>query len=158
MIYLLKEAKLFRECTIKELQDIASLCQSLTFKDGEHIFEAQSPAIYLYIISEGTVDLRFRVTYYEASQEITIDRKFRGEAFGWSALIEPHTYTLTAMAMKDSQLVRISEKDINKLCKENNRLGYIIMKNISEIVGERFYLIQKMLIDVIQKNLKDKEL
>jgi signal-transduction protein with cAMP-binding, CBS, and nucleotidyltransferase domain len=158
MIHLLKETRLFRQCTTKELRDIARLCQNLTFKEGEHIFEAKNPAVYLYLVDQGTIDLRFSVTYYETFQELTIDRKFRGEAFGWSALIEPRIYTLTAIAAKDSQLVKINESDIHKLCKENSRLGYIIMKNISQIVGERFDLIQKMLFDIIQKSLKEKEL
>lgn len=157
MLDLLKETRVFKGCTIQELQDIANFCQRTTFKNGEYIFKAKSPAEYLYIVQEGVVELRFKVTLYLASREITIDRKFEGNVFGWSALVEPHIYTLSAIAVKDSELVRINEKDLKRLSKENHHLGYTLMKNISEIIGERFELLQKILIDFIQKDLKEKE-
>jgi CRP-like cAMP-binding protein len=157
MIDLLKEARLFKECTNNELKDIADICHKITFRNGEYIFFADTPAEFLYIVQDGAIDLRFLVTHYSASKEITMDRKFRGEAFGWSALTEPHVYTLSALAANDTELLRINEKDMMGLCKENSHLGYVLMKTIAEIIGERFDLVQKLLIDVIQKNLDEKE-
>ena len=157
MIELLKEARLFKECTDKELKDIADICHKITFRDGEYIFSADTPAEFLYIVQDGAIDLRFLVTHYAASREITMDRKFRAEAFGWSALTEPHVYTLSALAANDTELLRINEKDMMVLCKENSHLGYVLMKMTAEIIGERFDLVQKLLIDVIQKNLNEKE-
>ncbi len=157
MVDLLKESRVFKEFTTQELGKIANICARIALKDGERIFEAESPAEYLYIVAEGAVELHFKVIYYHALKEMTLDRKFKGEAFGWSALTEPNIYTLSALAMQDSELLRIKANDIIKLCAENNHLGYILMKNIAEIVGERFASIQKILIDVIQQSLKDKE-
>lgn len=157
MIELLKQARVFKEFTTQELQEIANICERITFKSGERIFEAESPAEYLYIVAKGGVELQFKVTHYHALKEVTLDRKLEGEAFGWSALTEPHHYTLSAMAMQDSELLRIKANDIKKLCAENNHLGYILMQNIAEIIGERFASVQKLLIDIIQQNLIEKE-
>ncbi|MFQ5865186.1 MAG: Crp/Fnr family transcriptional regulator [bacterium] len=157
MIDLLKESRVFRECSTQELEAIAKICHRVTFKNGERICEAESPAEYLFIVSEGAVELRFKVTHYHAAKEITLDRKFKSEAFGWSALTEPFIYTLSALAMQDSELLRIKANDIKGLCTKNNHLGFVIMKNIAEIVGERFASVQKILIDVIQQNLIEKE-
>ena len=52
---------------------------------------------------------------------------------------------------------QITAKDIEKLSAENNHLGYILMKNIADTIGGRFDLVQRMLIDLIQQNLKEKE-
>ncbi|MCK5452950.1 MAG: cyclic nucleotide-binding domain-containing protein [Calditrichia bacterium] len=158
MVELLKESKIFNECTNQELTDISNICQTISVKDGEQILEAKSPAEYLYIIAEGCVELRFTVTHYFSSQKITFDRKVKGEAFGWSALAEPHLYTLAAWAVKDSKLLKLTGNDIKRLCSENYHLGYVLMKNVAEIIGERFDLVQKILIDTIQLNLKEKEL
>jgi CRP-like cAMP-binding protein len=158
MLELLKAAKIFVGCTTQELKDISNICQSISIKKGAQIFEAKSPADHLYIVANGGVELRFTVTHYFASQEITFDRKFKGEAFGWSALTEPNLYTLAAWAVKDSELLRLNAKDIKKLCSENYHLGYVLMKNVAEIIGERFDLVQKIVIDTIQQNLKEKEL
>jgi CRP/FNR family cyclic AMP-dependent transcriptional regulator len=158
MLQVLKESRLFREFTNQELEEIADVCKTITFKNGEHIFEAKSFAEYLYIVSEGAVELRFEINYYNASQELILERKTRGEAFGWSALTKPNIYTLTALAVQNSDLLILNERDLKELCVKNDHLGYILMKNIAEIIGERFQMIQNMLINEIQQNLKEKEL
>lgn len=157
MIDILKEARVFKEFTTQELQEISAICEKITFKSRERIFEAETPAEYLYIVAEGAVELNFKVTHYHALKEMTLDRKFKGEAFGWSALTEPYHYTLSAITMQDSELLRIKADNIKRLCAENNHLGYILMKNIAEIIGERFASVQKILIDLIQQNLIEKE-
>ncbi|MFQ5628735.1 MAG: Crp/Fnr family transcriptional regulator [bacterium] len=155
---LLKKARLFNGCTSQELADINNICQKTVFKKGETIFEAKSPAKNLYIVIEGVIDLRFEVTYLQSTEEITLDRKLTGEAFGWSALSKPHTYTLSAYAEKDAELFMIAAKDIKGLSENNNHLGYILMNNIAEIIAERFAAVQNIVIDIIQQNLRDKEL
>jgi CRP-like cAMP-binding protein len=157
MINLLKESRFFKQCSAEELADIANIAQNITVSQGERIFEAGSPAKYLYIVLSGTVDLRFKVTYFDASREITLDRKSKGEAFGWSAIVEPNIYTLSAFAVTDSQLMQIKKDEFSKLCAGNDHLRSVLFKNIAEIIAERYILIQKMLIDAIQQELKSKE-
>jgi signal-transduction protein with cAMP-binding, CBS, and nucleotidyltransferase domain len=158
MLQILKESRLFNECTDQELNEIANICQKITFKNGERILEARSSAEYLYIVSEGVVELRFTVNYYNASEEITLEQKARGEVFGWSALTKPNVYTLSALAVQNSDLMRLHEKDIKELCAKNDHLGYVLMKNLAEIIGERFQIVQTMLINEIQQNLKEKDI
>lgn len=157
MIDLLRECRAFKECTDQELAETAKICQKVSLKSGERVFEAKSSADYLFVVSEGTLELRFGVTHYHASKEITLDRKSQGDAFGWSALAEPNIYTASAVATEDSELLRIKANDIEKLCKENNHFGYILMKNISGIIGERLASMQMMLMDLIQQDLIEKE-
>ena len=157
MFQILKESRLFNGCTNQELQKITKICKMITFKNGEFIFEATSFAEYLYIIAEGAVELRFNVNYYNASQEIILERKTRGDVFGWSALTKPNIYTLTALAIQNSDLLSLNERDLKELCAENNHLGYVLMKNIAVTIGERFQIVQNMLINEIQNNFKEKE-
>lgn len=158
MIYLLKESRVFKELTDDELQEIAKFCQRVSYKFGDRIFEAETPAEYLFIIGNGSVELRFKVTHYYASKEIVLERKFKGDALGWSALTEPYIYTLSAITMQDSELLKFSAKDIRRVCEKNKYLGYILMKNISEIIGERLTAIQRLVIQIIQKELDEKVL
>ncbi|MFQ5652944.1 MAG: Crp/Fnr family transcriptional regulator [bacterium] len=158
MIDLLREARVFEDLTEDELQEFANSCQSVSLEIGERVFEAKTPAEYLFIVGRGAVELRFRVTHYHATKEIVLDRKFKGETLGWSALAEPYIYTLSAVAMQDSELLKFKASDIKRVCERNKGIGYILMKNISEIVGERFAAIQKLVIDMVQGNLNEKEL
>ncbi|MFQ5604664.1 MAG: Crp/Fnr family transcriptional regulator [bacterium] len=157
MIDLLQQARVFEDLNTQEIAEVAKISHKVTFKNGERILEAETPARYLFIVGEGLVELRFKVTLLGGTVEITIDQKFNGTSFGWSALTEPYRYTLSALAMRDTELIRIKANDIKRLCEQNNHLGFVVMKNIALIIGERFGTIQNALIAEIQQNLKIKE-
>ncbi len=157
MIVLLEKSSVFKECTPQELEAIANICERMDVKNDDCIFEAESPAEHLYMLVDGAVDLRFKLTCFHSAKEITLERIFDGEIFGWSSLTGPHVYTLSASTMQASQLLRLNAQDLRRLCKDNDHLGYVLMHNLAEIIGERLASMQRMLINVIQENLKDRE-
>ena len=159
MVRLLKEARIFEDCTTQELEDIATICERVSFNRGEYLFEANSPAEHLFLVIKGLVELHFNVTHYSAAKKITFERVNKGEVLGWSsALTKPRVYALSAMAVKDSELLKIKVNDIEKLCMEHHHFGYVLMKNISETISKRFQVLRHMLIDEIQHELNEKEL
>ena len=158
MLDLLKEVRVCKGCTEAELQEIAEICERITFKNRERVFEAQRPAEYLYIVGKGLIDLRFSVTHYLASAEITLDQIGNGEIFGWSTFAYPYLYTVSAIAVRDSQLLKIKQTNLNQICTTNSHLGYGIMSKIAQTIGERFALVQKILVNEVQHGLSEKEL
>jgi CRP-like cAMP-binding protein len=146
-----------RECTGKEIQAITEICRPMTVQQGDRIFEAGGPADFLYFVAEGVVELSYKVTHYLATKEITIDRIRKDQTFGWSALAESKTYTLSAVATTQVELFQVPATDLRKLCSEHHHLGYVLMKNIAVIIGGRFERTQRILMGVIQKQLDEKE-
>ena len=157
MIDLLKQSSLFEGLNAAELQQIANVAQFLKVNKGDRIFEAGSPAEFLFVVGAGEIDLRFKVTYYNAVADISLDTKSHGEAFGWSALIGPHRYTLSAIALADSALLKMNQTDIKRLCEANNHLGYVLMRNLAKMVGDRFTRVENVLIRQAQESLTRKE-
>ena len=157
MIELLKKFDIFKGMDDDELQKIAEACKVEEFKKGAGVFKAQDPAESLFLVNKGKIELRFKVTYHSVSTEISLDKVSEGDAFGWSALTHPFRYTLSAFVAEDSELVQIKESDIKRICQDNNHLGYILMKNIAKVIGQRFSTIQGILIQEIQQSLKKKE-
>lgn len=98
------------------------------------------------------------MTHYIAVREITLGRIFTGEIFGWSALAHPYLYNFTALAAQDAELLRIKHVDLKEVCAKDCRLGYELMSKIAQIIGGRFSLIQRILVNEIQHGLKEKEL
>jgi hypothetical protein len=72
-------------------------------------------------------------------------------------LIPPNIYTLTAYATEDAELLQIKQSDLQACCEANTRLGYIVMKNIARIVGERYEVARQILAGEIQNSWKKKE-
>lgn len=157
MLQSLERINVLSECTGQEIQAIADICRPMTVQQGDRIFEAGSPADFLYFVAEGMVELCFRVTHYLVTNEITIDRIRKNQTFGWSALAESKTYTLSALATTRGELLKVPAADLRKLCSDHHHLGYVLMKNVSAIIGDRFERTQRILMDVIQKQLDEKE-
>jgi CRP-like cAMP-binding protein len=147
----LRDARIFDHCTDEEFGAIASVCTEAEILAGQTIFEADERADRLYLVADGTVELQLAVTIYGAVRPITIDRKFKGDVLGWSAVVEPHIYTLSAVAKKDTRLLQIDSTDLERLAEENPHFGHMLMYNIANLVGQRLDVMRRMLADVIEQ-------
>ncbi len=154
MLSFLSESRAFGECTDDELKAVAALSDIVSVKAGETIFEAGSPADYLYVLADGYVNLRFRVTSYGAPKDVTIDRKSEGDILGWSAATKPYSFSLTAVADSDCRLWKILGADLKRMCSENDHFGHVFMENMADIIGQRLNILRRMLIDVVQDRME----
>lgn len=150
MLEVLRETKLFRDCTHAQLERIAALGERCSHAAGEHLIEAGAPAQYLHVIERGAVELRFGLMSYGVTQEIPLDRKFRGDVIGWSAIVEPRVFTLSAVAVQDTETVRLRGIDLDALI-EDPQFGGIVMRRVAETIAQRVYVLQRMLIDMAQE-------
>ncbi len=126
-------------------------------KKGAKVFEAGEDASALFLVRSGKIELRFKMEYLNGLLEVPLETIEEGGVCGWSAMIPTHTYTLTARATEDAVLLRIHKTDLRNLGETNPRLGYIVMKNVARIIGERYELFHRMLIGEIQRDLKRKQ-
>ncbi|OFV83711.1 MAG: hypothetical protein A3D93_00510 [Acidobacteria bacterium RIFCSPHIGHO2_12_FULL_67_30] len=154
MIEGLEKFSIFQGLEPQELDVIAKLCKRSKLTKGETIFQIGEPAHSLFLVCGGKIELRFNVTSHNATAEIPLDIKVPGDAFGWSAIIPPYKYTLSAYATEDSDLLQIDRDDIQSFCEANTHLGYKFMKNTARVIGERFEASQEMLVKEIQHSLK----
>ena len=89
---------------------------------GETIFEDGSPATEMYIVREGSVELRKGATVLETLRA--------GEVFGEMALIDPAPRSATAVAGEGCKLVVIDEKTFNQLVQKVPGFALELMRTI----------------------------
>lgn len=148
---------IFEGLTPEESGTILQCCEMTTARKGQQVIKAGEFADSLFLVLSGRIEVRFKVEHLYASVEIPLDIIRRGEVCGWSALIPPHKYTLNAYATEDSEFLRIERADLQYCCEADTRLGYVVMRNIAQILGNRYELARQMLIGGIQKDLKKRE-
>jgi CRP-like cAMP-binding protein len=61
----------------------------------------------------------------------TIARLLPGQAIGEVALVDDGLRSATVVSVVPSTLVRIGREDLLRLCEEDPRLGYVVMRNIA---------------------------
>lgn len=120
-----------------ELEKVAEFCQLAEFKKGSKIFNRGDHAESLYIIRRGKVDLCLQISILLETREIVLDTKQEGDFFGWSSLIDPYKFTLSAKCNDDCELIRIDGKNILSLCHKENHIGFIFMRNLAKVIGGR---------------------
>ncbi len=62
-----------------------------------------------------------------------------GQIFGWSALVEPFVYSLTAVCVTDATLARFEGSQLADLCVRDPHVGYRLLGQVLKVVSGRFH-------------------
>ena len=100
------------------------------------IFEQGDLAHHLYLVLEGTVEMRYKP--YDGPP-LTLTNLPQGSIIGWSAVIGNSTYTSGAVCKTDFQAIRMSGRDLHKLCAKEPEAGRIILNLLAESVSSRWH-------------------
>ncbi len=101
------ECPLFRKLAIGEVKEIAEAATAIRIKKGASVFEIGDPADFLYIVQDGSVKL---FGSYPSGKNVTFAIAALGDTLNGAALFAK-TYFMSAQAVTDSALLRISRKD-----------------------------------------------
>ncbi len=129
---------------VHQLDKILSCCRTKTYSPGERVFAEGGGAEDLCFVVKGRVDLRFDLPGRSTSKETTISTVSRGGMFGWSALVPPHRYTLSSYCSGDKNctLLCLKRDELTALFEDDPRLGYLFMRNLARVIGQRFNALQ----------------
>jgi len=126
----LREAHLFKELDMKQLQLFCKHFTEKTFDAGELIFVQGGPAENLYILLEGEITLGIKAKGEVDITASTVEKK--GETFGLSSLIKPYRNNVSAMCTRKTKLLSIHGEALRKLMKQNRKAGMEIMERVAE--------------------------
>ena len=113
---LLKNYNFFKGFTNEELKKFAEIASEESYKAGVQIWKKGEPAGNLSLLKEGKV-LMTMDTYAGPSRppmQVTVDVVTKGDAMGWSAVVEPYIYTLGTRCIDDSQLINFNAAKVKR--------------------------------------------
>jgi CRP-like cAMP-binding protein len=141
LVPLLKRCEVFLGLDDSDLKKIAALpsWRRNTYSEGEFIFQENVVAKDFYILEEGEVRLVVEI-YKEGVNGVTrvpVDAITKGDVFGWSSLVTPHSLTLSAICVKPSSVLIVAGAELSVLMDKNRSLGYEVMKGLVRVIGVR---------------------
>lgn len=146
----LKRAEVFLGLDDSDLSKIVALpsCREEVYQAGEVIFKAGDEAKNLYVLKEGQVDLVMEVPSKskQATTQVVIERITTGGFFGWSAIVEPHFYTMSAVCKELSTMVLINGAELIALLDNDYHIGYRVYQSLSRIIGVRLRGMEQVLV------------
>ena len=119
------------------LKQIAMLADEQEIREGGRLFFEGEIANTLCLIQEGAVSLTMNLGEYGERRIEKLDPLGKGEVVGWSALIEPHEYTMGAMAEEQTRYVAFDGQALRELLDDNPEAGYYLYKKLAEVMGHR---------------------
>lgn len=138
-ISLLKKFAFLKDLTNDQLIKLESLAKEENYQAGTQLYVNGDPARCLYLVQEGKVAL-FMDNYMgpgKPPMQVTIDIVAPGESMGWSAVVEPFIYTLSARCLEDTKLVAFDSEKLRDLMDEDCDLGYRILQATAKVISNR---------------------
>ena len=137
------EMDLFTGLDLNVMGEIAdACCVEENFSKDTVIFKEGDEAKFLYILVDGTVDLKIKgeTTVYSLTGQSDI--------FGWSSMVENTQYTATAVCNKNIKVIKIDTRRLNRLFNENPIFGLTVYRRLCGVFNKRLSSIYKRFLSV----------
>ena len=136
------KSELFDSLSADDLSKIMPVCSGYEAEEGRVLFTEGSIASHIYIVVEGRIALQksIRVPHGTHLRRTTVSVCGPGEVVGWSALVEPREYTLSAITWEPSRVIEIEAKLLQQNLDPFPEIGYRIMRSLSTVVSRRLRL------------------
>jgi CRP-like cAMP-binding protein len=108
----------------------------------------------IYIVERGRIKLTLPLKVRGREESIFVEEKTPGQTVGWSALIPPYRFTLTATAPVDTEVIAISRDPLLKMFAELPEVGRTAALNLAAVIGHRLQLFQAMWLREIQRTVE----
>ena len=139
----LEKVEVFQDLDDDQLTVIQEYCQTTEFKRGDKIFSAGDEPLFLWVVLAGEVDLHWEMPGRSVSAEKTISTLAEASTFGWSSLVPPYKYRLSAYcASRTCKVIKIAKDNLINLFEKDVAIGYKVMTGLLSIVGARFLKLQ----------------
>ncbi len=151
----LRKAPIFAELHEAEAARVLSVARSQHCHKGECLFLLGDHADRLYVMLSGKVELTFPISFDGVVRDVPVELKTAGSALGWSALVRPHRFTLSARAAETSELAAFMRQDLLRVFEAEPRIGCVVMRHVAEVVGRRLLQVQALWARELQRAVTD---
>ena len=134
-----KDCDLFSNLDSDRLERLSVLGRGAHHRKGTLIFIEEDEATDLYILRSGMVvlEMGLRPSPERPVMPTPLESITPGECFGWSAIVEPHSYTLTSRCLEDCSTLAISGRKLREAMAADPGLGYEVMSAMSRVIAHR---------------------
>ena len=133
----LEKADIFAGLSNHHLEQIAEICALRTYRAGEHCAVQSTIADELGIVNEGEFAVEIRIEAPPYTHKLNVANLTKGNAFAWSALVEPRVLTASIRSVGEARAYHIKASDLQRIFRERPSVEQVVMKNLAVIVSSR---------------------
>ena len=122
-------------------------CETKVYHDQKVLFQEMSEATSLYLLVEGEIELKFQLPAQRGDAVLAVRNP--GDTIGWSTLVPPYKYIFTGVCRGEVTVLQIDRGTMESVFATNYHLGYIFMRNVAALSGDRLLRVQDKLAKVL---------
>lgn len=148
---LLSQVYLFKGLSTEEQKALSGIVATDKCRAGQTTFTQGDKATALYIVKYGSIQIKHTT---QSGEEIVVATLGTGSHFGEMAFLDGKTRTTTALALEDSELLRIDYNKLNGLFEKQPKLGSQFYRAMATFLAGRLENTTRDLSFAREKNLK----
>jgi CRP-like cAMP-binding protein len=129
---------------------VMALASRIQLAPGAVLFRLGAEADVLYLVDRGLITLTMPMQVRGHDEDVLIEERLPGQTLGWSSLIPPHRFTLTAGAPVETELLAFPRDALLGHFASNPDVGYAVLRNVAAVVGQRLQVFQAMWVRQMQ--------
>jgi CRP/FNR family transcriptional regulator, cyclic AMP receptor protein len=147
VISILSRISVWGGLTEEQQSEIYQRLEVGTFRKGEYVFRKGDQPSHIYILKSGKIEI---VT---SDQDVSIRKETveTGGCFGVIALMAVQTYTGTAMAVEDTEVMVLSRQALLELYHEDIKLFALLIMNIAREIARKLTITDEVLLQCIHE-------
>ncbi len=137
-----------------EVEQVIALGTRILVPSGGSLFRLGEPADRIFLTERGRIRLTLPMQLRGREEEILVEEKSPGQTVGWSALIPPYRFTLSARAPLESEVIALPREALRAYFETAPVIAYKISLNLAIVVGTRLQLVQAMWLREMQRTVE----
>jgi CRP-like cAMP-binding protein len=129
----LKKQILFEDISNSELEKLAKVIKEVSLKKGEFLFKEGEDTKGIYMIRSGKIEIN-KVTPDGWKQTLAV--LSTGNFFGELSIIEKRKHEANAVAIENTELLKLPKEEFEKLEKEDVVLASQILKKLVLVMSK----------------------
>ncbi len=130
----IKSSVMLQDFSEGDLDKLAGLCEMREMGEGTTVFIENMPGESLFLIKKGTIRIS---RMFAEGDEKTLVVLGPEDIFGEMAVIDGLPRAATARVAEDADLISLSKKNLEKLCREDAALALKLVRNIVKVFSKR---------------------
>lgn len=137
-----------------EVEQVLGLGTTLSAPAGTTLFRLGEAADRLFLTTRGRIRLTLPLQIRGHEENILTEEISAGQTVGWSAVIPPCVFTLTATTLLESELIVLPREALQAFSIAHPAAGCKIAQNLAFVIGHRLQLFQTMWLREMQRTVE----
>lgn len=134
-----------------EAERVLALGKRMVLTSGAELFHLGDAADCIYLVSRGRIRLTLPMQVRSREEDVLVEERSSGQTVGWSALIPPYRFTLTASAQLETEVIALPREALAAYFAAHPATGHAVTVNLSTVIGQRLQLFQAMWLREVQR-------